>query len=112
MRLSAEVGRKDTLPMTSTPRVIFPIVACLLLAACGQPAPPAPAPPTSAAPTTAAAKPAATTAPAAAPTTAPAKPAATTAPAAAAATKTGGTVVVGWTQETTGCDYTTLVVIG
>src|SRR4051794_16330516 len=30
----------------------------------------------------------------------------------AAAPKSGGTVVVGWTQETTGCDYQTLVVIG
>ena len=98
------------MPMTSTPRVIFPLIACMLLAACAQPAPPAPAPTTGAAPTTAAAKPAATTAPAAGPTSAPAQPAATTAP--AAATKTGGTVVVGWTQETTGCDYTTLVVIG
>jgi peptide/nickel transport system substrate-binding protein len=105
--------------MTSAPRFVFPIIACLLLAACTQPAPPAPT--TGAAPTTAAAKPAATTAPApaaaattapaAAPTSAPAKPAAT-APAAAPATKTGGTIVVGWTQETTGCDYTTLVVIG
>jgi peptide/nickel transport system substrate-binding protein len=104
----------------------MPMIVSLLLAACAQPAPPAApaAAPTTApatAPTTAPAKPAATTAPAkpaattgpaAAPTTAPtpAAAAATTAP--AAATKTGGTVVVGWTQETTNCDYTTLVVIG
>ncbi len=110
---------------TSATRFALPIVASLLLAACAQPTPPAPtsAPPTSApaataaaAPTSAAPKPAATTAPAPAPTTAPAA-AATAAPAAAtiapaATAKTGGTVVVGWTQETTSCDYTTLVVIG
>jgi ABC-type transport system substrate-binding protein len=87
------------LRMKSTPRVVFPMIACLLLAACAQPAPSAPAP--AAAPTSAVAKPAATAVPAAAPTTG-----------AAAVPKTGGTVVVGWTQETTGCDYTTLVVIG
>jgi peptide/nickel transport system substrate-binding protein len=39
---------------------------------------------------------------------------ATGAPTGAAATQgpRGGTLVVGWTQETTGCDYQTLVVIG
>src|SRR5579871_1294276 len=112
------------MPATSARRIAIPIIVSLLLTACAQPAPPAPtsAPPTSApaaakpAATTAAA-PAATTAAAPAPTTAPA-PAGATAPAAAATTapaapvKTGGTVVVGWTQETTSCDYTTLVVIG
>lgn len=37
---------------------------------------------------------------------------ATSAPTSAGAIKTGGTLVVGWTQETTHCDYPTLVVIG
>lgn len=95
--------------MRSAPRVVFPMIACMLLVACAQPAPPAPTA------TTAPAKPAAAAttapAPAAAATTAPAAAAPTTAPA-AAAPKPGGTLVVGWTQETTGCDYTTLVVIG
>jgi peptide/nickel transport system substrate-binding protein len=98
------------MPTTSAPRIAVLIVSSvLLLAACAQPAPPA-AP--TAAPTNAPAKPAATSAPAAAPTTAPAAAAPTTAPTTATAPKTGGTLVVGWTQETTGCDYPTLVVIG
>jgi peptide/nickel transport system substrate-binding protein len=85
-------------------RVAISMLAGILLAGCAQPAPPAAAP--TSAPATAAPK------PAAAATAAPGAAAPTTAAAPAAAAKTGGTIVVGWTQETTGCDYPTLVVIG
>jgi peptide/nickel transport system substrate-binding protein len=93
-------------------RVAISMVAGILLAGCAQPTPPS-------APNTPPPSVAATIAAPAAPTTGAATKAATVAPTSAAATtaataapKTGGTVVVGWTQETTGCDYTTLVVIG
>src|SRR5260221_594130 len=99
--------RKVMMRTQAAPRVAISMLVGILLAGCAQPAPPAA---TSTPPTSAAAKPAATVASTSAAATTTTSAAATTTT--AAAPKTGGTIVVGWTQETTGCDYTTLVVIG